>query len=482
MHELHAAQRLEGRDFRCSEIELHERFADRLDQGYADLPELDEFVGYHLEQAYRLRTELGESDRRTAQLAEDGGRRLGNAGVRALKRGDMPATASLLERSSSLIVADRALRDELRCELAIALRTSGDARRAESLLAETISNAQARADNRLAARARIEHEYLRVLQQSTTTGDALLAAISEGIPIFETVDDDRSSARTWLLKGFVLGVHRGNYELARDATERALTYYERCRWPIDTCLGQIAIALHYGPTSVPNAIARLEGLLETTSGRAGRANIEVFLGGLTAQAGDIDAGRDLVAAARAAFEDLGQPASAAIYCGGVLGEVELLAGNAPAAELILRELCLELERTNHLSHLASRAGDLAEALYAQGRLGEAEEWALVGEHHSAADDLDAKLSWLPVRAKVAAARGALDDAEELIDAAVIASEATDALNRRAKVHSDLAEVQRLAGRLREAASAYERAVAFFEQKGNRMGAERARLAWGPVLV
>ena len=45
--------------------ELHERFADRLDQTAADLAELDEFVGYHLERAYRLRSELGESDRRT---------------------------------------------------------------------------------------------------------------------------------------------------------------------------------------------------------------------------------------------------------------------------------------------------------------------------------------------------------------------------------------------------------------------------------
>src|SRR5262249_18822682 len=51
--------------------ELHERFADRLDDTSPDLPELDEFVGYHLEQAYRLRTELGESDRRVEQLSED---------------------------------------------------------------------------------------------------------------------------------------------------------------------------------------------------------------------------------------------------------------------------------------------------------------------------------------------------------------------------------------------------------------------------
>ncbi len=79
--------------------ELHERHADRLDTEWRELPDLDEFTGYHLEQAYRLRTELGESDRRTENLAEDAGRRLGTAGFRGLKRGDMAATVGLLGRA-----------------------------------------------------------------------------------------------------------------------------------------------------------------------------------------------------------------------------------------------------------------------------------------------------------------------------------------------------------------------------------------------
>ena len=45
---------------------LHERYADRLD-GEPDAP--DEIVGYHLEQAYRYRAELGPPNRRARQLA-----------------------------------------------------------------------------------------------------------------------------------------------------------------------------------------------------------------------------------------------------------------------------------------------------------------------------------------------------------------------------------------------------------------------------
>jgi predicted ATPase len=41
---------------------LHERFADWLEQTAGErLPELEEIVGHHLEQAHRYRTELGES-------------------------------------------------------------------------------------------------------------------------------------------------------------------------------------------------------------------------------------------------------------------------------------------------------------------------------------------------------------------------------------------------------------------------------------
>ena len=61
---------------------LHERYADWLD-GEPDAP--DEIVGYHLEQAYRYRAELGPPNRRAKQLAADAGERLGSAGMRAFR-------------------------------------------------------------------------------------------------------------------------------------------------------------------------------------------------------------------------------------------------------------------------------------------------------------------------------------------------------------------------------------------------------------
>jgi len=455
--------------------DLHERFADRLDTGAHDIAEIDEFVGYHLEQAYNLRTELGESDRRTERLAEDGGRRLGDAGIRALKRGDMHATTNLLGRSTSLLPTDESLRRELLCELGIALRTSGDPDGAESVLAEAIHESEERADHRTELRARMESEYVRLLHEPGTTADKLIENASEGIPIFDTVADDRSLGRAWLLTGFVQGGHRGQHAAWEEAAERALGHYRRSGWPTSTCLGEIGAALYYGPTPVPQAIARCERALhDEVTDRVGDANVRAFLGGLVAQRGDFDDARDLIASARTAYQDLGQRTAVAYYCDPLLGDLELLAGDAIAAEQVLIELCEELERMQDWSHLASRASDLAEAIYLQDRLDQAEERTRVAEAHASDDDLDAQTFWRSVRAKVHARRGEFETARALVQQAARLSESSDGLNRRAKAQADLGEVLRLAGSASEAASAFEQAIELYEQKGNLVAASQVR--------
>jgi hypothetical protein len=53
------------------------------------------------------------------------------------------------------------------------------------------------------------------------------------------------------------------------------------------------------------------------------------------------------------------------------------------------------------------------------------------------------------------------------------AEETDALNWRARVALDLAEVLRLDGRVDEASSYISEAVSLFKRKGNVVGASRA---------
>src|ERR671915_1400096 len=84
--------------------DLHERFAGWIEANLAErAAELDEIVGYHLEQAYRYREQLAPVDQRGRALAARAGELLGRAGRRAFARDDMPAALSLLDRAVALV-------------------------------------------------------------------------------------------------------------------------------------------------------------------------------------------------------------------------------------------------------------------------------------------------------------------------------------------------------------------------------------------
>jgi DNA-binding SARP family transcriptional activator len=454
--------------------ELHERYSDRLDTESPDLPDLDEFVGYHLEQAYRLRSELGESDRRAERLAEDAGARLGVAGIRASGRGDVPATIGLLGRAIA-VLPEGPRRSQLLSELGIVLAAAGQPDEALDVLRRAADEAVTTSDRVGEVRARLELEYVRTPRTSGATGEALLDAASAAIPVLESAGDDRWLGRAWLLVGWIHGARHGRHKLREEAAERALTYYARSTWPTAAAAGELANALYYGPTPVPAAIERCEELLRSgADNRHGRANVGVFLGGLLGQTGAFEAARELIESARSTYEELGHRASAATTSAAILGDLYLLESEAVAAEATFRWVCEELERTYAYSHLASRAGDLAEALYRQERIDEAADWVAVAESHSAVDDLDARLLWMPVQAKIAARRGDLDEALALASNVVQISEETDGLNRRAAVQMDLGEVALLAGRASLARVAFERALGLFEKKGNVVGVALAR--------
>src|SRR5207248_2812569 len=70
--------------------DLHERFADWLESRAADrAAEFREIIGYHLEQAFRYRIELGGSDEHSIELGRRAGAWLGAAGEQALLRSDL---------------------------------------------------------------------------------------------------------------------------------------------------------------------------------------------------------------------------------------------------------------------------------------------------------------------------------------------------------------------------------------------------------
>jgi predicted ATPase len=85
---------------KATRADLHERFATWLGEHGTELVELDEILGYHLEQACRYRAELGTS---RDELAAAARRRLTLAARRAQLRADYGAAVSLLERAAALL-------------------------------------------------------------------------------------------------------------------------------------------------------------------------------------------------------------------------------------------------------------------------------------------------------------------------------------------------------------------------------------------
>jgi DNA-binding SARP family transcriptional activator/tetratricopeptide (TPR) repeat protein len=452
--------------------ELHERLARWLETRPA---RSDELVGFHLEQAYRYLVELGAVDDRAARLAVEAGTKLGEAGLRAWRRADVASTVNLLVRAVELLPRSDPGRLELLCELGLAFRTGGEIARADEVLREAAETAAAEGERRLELRARLEHANVRLSSHPEGSADELLKLATDAIPTFEGLGDDRALGRAWLLSGYVRGgLYCRNAEWG-EAAERALVHYRRSGWPTAACFGEIATSLYYGSTPAPEAIRRCEELLAEVSERGGEAHVLVWLGGLEAFAGRLDRGRQLVDRARTIYEELGYHVSLANACGAVLGEIELLADRPEAAEQVLRASCDVLGAMHVGVLLASRASELAEAIYRQGRYDEADIWARVAEEHADRNDIGAQFLRSAVEAKLLARRQSFDEAERLAREAVALTERTDALNNRARVLLDLAEVLKLGGNSTEALASIELALKQLERKGNLVGVDRARL-------
>ena len=182
--------------------------------------------------------------------------------------------------------------------------------------------------------------------------------------------------------------------------------------------------------------------------------------------------RDLISQAKALGKELGPQVIFDSYTARASGFVELLAGDAAAAEHELRVACEALERVGELGYLSSIAPLLGEALLGQGRNEEAFEVSerLRPERLTVAEDADAQVGWRRVRAMLLARMGDLEEAERIGREATTIASTTDYLDLRAKAFADLTEVLRLAGKPEESTAAAHEAIRLYEQKGNIVAA------------
>jgi class 3 adenylate cyclase/tetratricopeptide (TPR) repeat protein len=455
--------------------DLHERYAAWLEQVAGDrLPELEEVLGYHLEQAYRLRLEVLRPDDSALALAARAGARLGAAGRRALARGDVPGAVNLLDRAASILPEEARL--EYQLELGIALGDAGELARAERVLSEALEQAARRGDTQLELAATIERAALLVLSDPAGT-DELLGEVEAAIPVLEGLEDDRSLARAWWLLGRRQGLWKGQFARGEEALGRALAYALRSgdQRQEAEILGLLGFSALFGPTPVEVAIDRCREMLgRDRANRLVEPALYLHLARLEARRASFDAARAYAERSRVLRDELGMRLAAQAGTAMAFGDIELLARDYVAAERSLRVGLEALGAMGEQGFRSTVAAYIARALYGQGRLDEADELARRAEQSSAADDIWSKTWAGGTRAKVLARRGDDREAEQMAREAAARIEGTDALDLRGGALLDLADVLMLAGRKHEARASAEAALGLFERKGNVVSAEEAR--------
>jgi class 3 adenylate cyclase/tetratricopeptide (TPR) repeat protein len=450
--------------------ELHQLFALWLDERGADLVEQDEIVGYHLEQAYRYKTELGQIDDAARALAAVAAERLGAAGRRAIERSDVGAARTLLERSLALLPPE-ALDVLLELKLAQTLLMAGDLPEAAACAASTAERAAAAGDRLAELHARIYH--VRLLVQTDPEGriGELEALVEEARPLFEQAGYDEGLATLW---GAVCWVehNRCRFDDGTAAAEHAIEHARRA--------GDRQLELELIPPLIADAAMGakpvdeyLQWLDEVVARYGSQLFIDVWRASALGLLGRFEEARTVHAKAIAALHERGARIGEAISAQAGW-RIELDAGDLHAAERIVRRGCELLEEMGERGWLSTQACQLAESLYALGRDEEAAEWADLGLELGASDDVITQMLARQVLAKLAARRREHAHAETLADEAVALAETTQAPIVEADARMDLAEVLAIAGQTARATSELERAAALYQRKGATASLTRAR--------
>jgi len=457
--------------------ELHERFADWLEvTAGGRLPEYEEILGHHLEQAYRHRAALGPVDEENRALAARAATWLISAARRASGRGDVAAQVNLFGRAEDLLVPEDPRRGEVRFQLALALIAAGDVERAEALLEEVADEAGAKGERPIELRSRIHWQYLRPFTHPLETRYArLLEAGEEGVRIFAELGDDAGLAAAWNLIAtahYFWSHHGPRLQAAEQALEHATRAGDFAL--ASDCVGKVAFAMLHGPTPADQAVRRCGDLLARFSERPRfELVITTPMCVCLAMLGRFREAQDVAARAIAIAKDLGSTWNLALAA-WVAGEVERLTGDWQAAERMYRTGYDILDRMGEKGQLSTLAVLLGNAVYAQGRYEEAFELSQVSVDVASPEDFMSQTLWRALRAKVLARRGATSEAESLGREAVEIGRKTDSIDMQGDVLVVLSEVLRLAGRAQPAREAVEEALRLYERKGNIVSAARAR--------
>jgi tetratricopeptide (TPR) repeat protein len=280
------------------------------------------------------------------------------------------------------------------------------------------------------------------------------------VHVFEKADDHRGAADALGLVG-KLASWANDFKEGAEHHERALLH---ARWAGDkrreaAILRYIVSDALWGPERVEPALTRCRAILAEASNGRVRANCLIRIGGLEALAGNFGAAREAITHARAIMDDFGLRHLRA-HSTDVAVLVEMLAGDYEAAEREARAAHAVLEEMGDRNYQVAEANLVAQALEAQGRVDEAEEWLAIARDPGDPFDPDD----LVVQARIMLRRGLLGDAETLARAALEHGHEFP-VPSGADPRFTLAEILADAGRYHEARDAAEECLHRYQAKG-----------------
>jgi class 3 adenylate cyclase/tetratricopeptide (TPR) repeat protein len=460
--------------------ELHERFARWLQAQARErtgFGEHDEILGYHLEQAYRCRTELVPADEPARALAAEAGVLLSAAGRRALGREDVPAAVGLFERALALLPQDDRSRAALTAELGSAAIRAGEWERARDQLEEAIAAARHGGDRRSELRATIDLQWQRSYTEPAGAAEGDRRVAEALIPELEQIDDHLGLAKAWWLLSESHGI-ASRWGARADALERAIHYARQSsdEGQVRVLVVLYAQALYLGPTPVPEAVRTCSDLLADAPGAPTfEAGLATTLAGLRAMEGRFAEARELYADSIAVYEEFGLRFRRAVR--SIVGaQIESLAGDLAAAERELRIGYSMLEEMGERAVRSTLAGFLADVVSLQEHYDEAEHFVRIARETAAETDIVPQVLWRQALARTTLRRGDAEAAEELARRAAELAGETDFLDLRAGTLVALGQVLHEGGKREEALASLEQARALYVLKWNVAALQIAKSA------
>jgi class 3 adenylate cyclase/tetratricopeptide (TPR) repeat protein len=457
--------------------ELHQRFARWLEGAAPErLSEVQAIVGYHLECAFRYREELGASIGDRMDLGREAARSLGEAGRRALARGDIPAAANLLGRALALLPVDEEERATLLIDLADVFRELGEFDRVQALADEGAVLASATGDRGLQLRFELRRLQLRLMSEPK---QMLLREVIESAKAIAieaaAIDDPVAEGEALLRAGRTLGDIGRTYE-GEETIARSVACFERAGVGSPEMAFVTALTFTWqGPRPVAEDIEKgVSALAAADEASPVAAYHLIGLAVSHAMTGDIKEARALLARGASILRELGMTLELAATAGLYGAVIEMLAGDLEAAEAAIRTSYETLKAAGEKARSSSRAALLARVLYQLGRYDEGMNLADEADSVSALDDMEPQIWLRGVRAKVLARRGRFEDAEREARENARLAEETDWPGYTGTAWTDVAEVLHLASLPDDAAAAARRAEEFFEMKGDLVSLDRIR--------